>query len=212
VQMINLFEKEELEKGINFLSENYPVIKKLKAQYGEPDLDRGTKNIFLSLIRSIISQQISTKAAFSVRNKFQDLYSTTKINPEIVLNTTDFKLKSVGLSRQKIEYIKSTAKFFNATEYTYEDFNSMQDLKLKEELITIKGIGPWTIDMLLIFSLGRPDIFPVGDLAIRNGFNILFNKKYNEKQMIKEAEKWKPYRTVFSWYLWRVVDGSWKSI
>ena len=210
--MINLFEKDELRKGINFLSEDYPVIRKLKDQYGEPDLDRGTKNIFLSLIRSIISQQISTKAAFSIHNRFQNLYSATKINPEIVLTTTDFTLKSVGLSSKKIEYIKSTAKFFNATKYTYEDFNSMEDVKLKEELITIKGVGPWTIDMLLIFSLGRSDIFPVGDLAIRNGFNILFNKKHTEKQMIKEAKKWTPYRTIFSWYLWRVVDGSWESI
>ena len=210
--MINLFEKGELDKGINFLSESYPVIKKLKSQYGEPDLDRGTKNIFLSLIRSIISQQISTKAASSVHNKFQALFSKTKINPQIVLNTTDLKLKSVGLSRQKTEYIKSTAKFFDETKYTYKDFNSMEDIKLKEELITIKGIGPWTIDMLLIFSLGRSDIFPVGDLAIRNGFNILFNKKHTEKQMIKEAKKWTPYRTIFSWYLWRVVDGSWESI
>jgi len=207
--MINLFNKEELRKGINFLSANYPVIKKMKSQYGEPDLNRGTKNIFLSLIKSIISQQISTKAAFSVHNKFQNLY--TKINPEIVLNTTNFTLKSIGLSRQKIEYIKSTAKFFNETEYTYEDFNSMEDIKLKEELITIKGVGPWTIDMLLIFALGRSDVFPVGDLAIRKGFNILFNKEYNEKQMIKESEKWKPYRTIFSWYLWKVVDGLWES-
>ena len=210
--MINLFEQDELEKGINFLAVNYPVIKKLKSQYGNPDLNRGTKNIFLSLIRSIISQQISTKAASSVHNKFQDLYSETKINPQTILNTKDLKLKSAGLSRQKIEYIKSTAKFFNETEYTYDDFNSMEDIQLKEELITIKGIGPWTIDMLLIFSLGRPDIFPVGDLAIRNGFNILFNKKHSEKQMIKEATKWKPYRTIFSWYLWRVIDGSWESI
>jgi len=207
--MINLFEKSDLQKGINFLSETYPEIKRLKSQYGEPNLKLREKDIFFPLIRSIISQQISTKAALSVYARFKALYSPTKITPKLVLNTSDLQLKRVGLSRQKIEYVKATARFFRATKYTYEDFYSMEDIRLKEELITIKGVGPWTIDMLLIFSLGRSDIFPVGDLGIRNGFNILFNTKSNIKQMIKESEKWSPYRTIFSWYLWRVSEGSW---
>ena len=122
------------------------------------------------------------------------------------------QLKSAGLSRQKIEYIKSTAKFFIETKYTNNNLSSMEDDDLKNKLITIKGIGPWTIDMILIFSLGRPDVFPVGDLAIRKGFNILFKKEHTEKQMINEAQNWKPYRTIFSWYLWRVIDGSWESM
>ena len=210
--MINLFNKKELSDGINYLSKNYPVINKLNAQYGTPDLNRGTKNIFLSLIRSIISQQISTKAAFSVHTKFKALYPENKISPKTILGSTDLQLKSAGLSRQKIEYIKSTAKFFVETKYTNKNLSSMEDDELKEKLITIKGIGPWTIDMILIFSLGRPDIFPVGDLAIRKGFNILFNKEHTEKQMINEAKNWSPYRTIFSWYLWRVIDGSWESM
>ena len=210
--MINLFNKKELSDGINYLSKSYPVINKLNAQYGTPDLNRGTKNIFLSLIRSIISQQISTKAAFSVHTKFKALYPENKISPKIILGSTDLQLKSAGLSRQKIEYIKSTAKFFVETKYTNKNLSSMEDDELKQKLITIKGIGPWTIDMILIFSLGRPDIFPVGDLAIRKGFNILFNKEHTEKQMINEAKNWSPYRTIFSWYLWRVIDGSWESM
>ena len=210
--MINLFNKKELSDGINYLSKSYPVINKLNAQYGTPDLNRGTKNIFLSLIRSIISQQISTKAAFSVHTKFKALYPENKISPKTILGSTDLQLKSAGLSRQKIEYIKSTAKFFVETKYTNKNLSSMEDDELKEKLITIKGIGPWTIDMILIFSLGRPDIFPVGDLAIRKGFNILFNKEHTEKQMINEAKNWSPYRTIFSWYLWRVIDGSWESM
>lgn len=210
--MINLFNKKELSDGINYLSKSYPVINKLNAQYGTPDLNRGTKNIFLSLIRSIISQQISTKAAFSVHTKFKALYPENKISPKTILGSTDLQLKSAGLSRQKIEYIKSTAKFFIETKYTNKNLSSMEDDELKEKLITIKGIGPWTIDMILIFSLGRPDIFPVGDLAIRKGFNILFNKEHTEKQMINEAKNWSPYRTIFSWYLWRVIDGSWESM
>ena len=210
--MINLFNKNELSDGINYLSKSYPVINKLNAQYGTPDLNRGTKNIFLSLIRSIISQQISTKAAFSVHTKFKALYPENKISPKTILGSTDLQLKSAGLSRQKIEYIKSTAKFFIETKYTNKNLSSMEDDELKQKLITIKGIGPWTIDMILIFSLGRPDIFPVGDLAIRKGFNILFNKEHTEKQMINEAKNWSPYRTIFSWYLWRVIDGSWESM
>ena len=210
--MINLFNKNELVNGISYLSKSYPVINKLNAQYGTPNLDRGTKNIFLSLLRSIISQQISTKAAYSVHAKFKALYPENKITPKAVLSTTNLQLKSVGLSRQKIEYIKSTATFFIETKYTNKNLSSMEDNDLKNKLITIKGIGPWTIDMILIFSLGRPDVFPVGDLAIRKGFNILFKKEHTEKQMINEAQNWKPYRTIFSWYLWRVIDGSWESM
>ena len=207
--MISLFEKYDLRKGINFLATRYPQIIQLESQYGEPDLHPGSKDIFSSLIRSIISQQISTKAASSIYNKFRNLYSTSIVSPEAVLATTNRRLKSAGLSNQKVGYVKSTAQFFVSTDYTYDDFSSMEDEKLTEELIRIKGIGPWTIDMLLIFSLGRPDVFPVGDLGIRNGFNIFFNKTYSQEEMIKEASKWKPYRTIFSWYLWKVSDGSW---
>ena len=140
------------------------------------------------------------------------MYQENKITPKAVLSTTNLQLKSVGLSRQKIEYIKSTATFFIETKYTNEDLSSMNDSDLKKQLISIKGVGPWTIDMILIFSLGRPDIFPVGDLAIRKGFNILYGKEHTEKQMINESKNWKPYRTIFSWYLWRVIDGTWESI
>ena len=86
----------------------------------------------------------------------------------------------------------------------------MSNKEIEKELIQIKGIGPWTIDMILIFTLGRADIFPIGDLGVRNGFKILFKKNATEKQMIKKANLWKPYRTIMSWYLWRVVDGSWE--
>ena len=94
--MINLFNKNELVNGISYLSKSYPVINKLNAQYGTPNLDRGTKNIFLSLLRSIISQQISTKAAYSVHTKFKALYPENKITPKAVLSTTNLQLKSVG--------------------------------------------------------------------------------------------------------------------
>ena len=210
--MINLFNKQELLNGINYLSSNYPIMQKLYRQYGTPNLDRGSKDIFLSLIRSIISQQISTQAALSVHKKFQTLFSENIITPDAILSEDEVNLKSAGLSKQKIEYIRSTSQFFIETKYTNEDLSSMNDSDLKKQLISIKGVGPWTIDMILIFSLGRPDIFPVGDLAIRKGFNILYGKEHTEKQMINESKNWKPYRTIFSWYLWRVIDGTWESL
>ena len=131
--MINLFNKNELVNGISYLSKSYPVINKLNSQYGTPNLDRGTKNIFLSLLRSIISQQISTKAAYSVHTKFKALYPENKITPKAVLSTTNLQLKSVGLSRQKIEYIKSTATFFIETKYTNKNLSSMEDDDLKNK-------------------------------------------------------------------------------
>tara|TARA_B100000029_G_scaffold55781_3_gene50596 strand:- start:11296 stop:11931 length:636 start_codon:yes stop_codon:yes gene_type:complete len=210
--MINLFDKKELQKGINYLSINHPIITKLKNKYGEPNFDRGTTGIFHSLIRSIISQQISTKAASSVHTKFKALFRKNKFNFEDILIIKDSKLKSAGLSHQKIKYIKATAEYFKSTHHTNKDFEQMSNKQIEKELIQIKGIGPWTIDMILIFTLGRADIFPIGDLGVRNGFKILFNKNSTEKQMIKKSNQWKPYRTIMSWYLWRVVDGSWETM
>ena len=88
----------------------------------------------------------------------------------------------------------------------------MSNQQIQKELIKIKGIGPWTIDMILIFTLGRPDIFPIGDLGVRNGFKILFKTNTTEQQMTRKSNQWKPYRTIMSWYLWRVVDGSWETM
>ena len=197
-------------KAKRTLSKKDSVLRKIIKKYNKGFL--ATKNNpFFSLCRTIVGQQISTKAADSIWAKFEKKCKN-KINPSVILKTPSRSLKSAGLSRQKIEYIKSTATFFIETKYTNKNLSSMEDDDLKNKLITIKGIGPWTIDMILIFSLGRPDVFPVGDLAIRKGFNILFKKEHTEKQMINEAKNWKPYRTIFSWYLWRVIDGSWESM
>ncbi len=210
--MINLYDKKELQTGINYLAVKNPVISKLKNKYGEPNFDRGTTGVFHSLIRSIISQQISTKAASSVHTKFKALFPGNNFNSDDILLTKDSKLKSAGLSHQKTQYIKATAEYFKSTHYTNKDFEQMSDKEVEKELIQIKGIGPWTIDMILIFTLGRADIFPIGDLGVRNGFKILFKKNATEKQMLTKSNQWKPYRTIMSWYLWRVVDGSWETI
>ena len=196
--MINLFDKKELHKGINFLALKHPIIINLKNKYGEPDFNKGTTGIFHSLIRSIISQQISTKAASSVHAKFKAIFPKKNFIAQDILQTKDSKMKLAGLSHQKIKYIKATAE--------------MSNQQIQKELIQIKGIGPWTIDMILIFTLGRPDIFPIGDLGVRNGFKILFKTNTTEKQMIRKSTQWKPYRTIMSWYLWRVVDGSWETM
>ena len=210
--MINLFNKKELHKGINFLALKHPIIINLKNKYGEPDFNKGTTGIFHSLIRSIISQQISTKAASSVHTKFKDIFPGKNFIAQDILQTKDSKLKLAGLSHQKIKYIKATAEYFKYTNFSNADFEKMSNQQIQKELIQIKGIGPWTIDMILIFTLGRPDIFPIGDLGVRNGFKILFKTNTTEKQMIRKSTQWKPYRTIMSWYLWRVVDGSWETM
>ena len=118
-------------------------------------------------------------------------------------------LRSVGLSNKKSEYIKAIAKFFNENKISIKDFEKMSDEEIRKQLITIKGIGHWTIDMFLMFTLNRLDIFPVLDLGIKKGFAKFFGLKNmpSEHLMRKKANKWKPYRSIAAHYLWSISDN-----
>lgn len=201
--MISLFSREEVVYGIDCLAKKNPLILKLQDKYGNPNIVRQHGGVFLGLIRAIISQQINTKVANSIYKNFGVLYDSS-VTPDLVLHTGKHQLASIGLSRQKIEYIYSVARFFEINKYIDDDFCSMEDDRLREELIGIRGVGNWTIDMILIFSLGRADIFPVGDFGIKRGLKLLFNQQYNNREMIEVSKIWKPYRTIFSWYLWKI--------
>ena len=116
---------------------------------------------------------------------------------------------SVGLSRQKIKYIKDLSNKWDQIEIKLSNIKLMTDQEIRDILLDVKGIGQWTVDMFLIFSLVRPDIFPTGDLAMQKGFCILNNldSKPSVDEMIQYSEIWRPYRTIASWYLWILVEG-----
>lgn len=168
-----------------------------------------SKNYFLSLASSIIYQQISTKAGNSIYKKFLSLFNKGIPSPKYFLKFSEQELKSAGISPQKSKYLKDLAEKFLNKSINGESFTQMTDFEVKEHLMQVKGIGPWTADMFLIFALNRKDVLPVGDLGTKKGFQKAFNLKKlpSEKQMKKLAEPHKGERTILTLHLWQIQDG-----
>lgn len=168
-----------------------------------------TKNAFLSLVSSIIYQQISTKAGNAIYAKFIALFGKRKPTPEAFLKFNIAQLKSAGISPQKSGYLKDLAEKFLDKTIDHKNFHKMTDAEVKEHLLQVKGIGPWTADMFLIFALNREDILPVGDLGTKKGFQKAFNLKSlpSEAQMLKLAEPHNGKRTILTLHLWEILDN-----
>ena len=168
-------------------------------------------NVPLRLIASIMSQQLSTKVADVIYKRFIALYNDTEPNPQQVLDTPADTLRSIGLSAQKAGYIHNVAIFFIDNKITDSSLNMMDNDSIISTLTQIKGVGQWTTEMLLMFTLGREDVFPLDDLGIQQGMAMLYkiemdNKKEMKAKMDKIADKWKPYRTYASLHIWRWKD------
>ena len=161
---------------------------------------------FFTLARSIVGQQISVKAAQSVWDRLE--IKVKKLNPEIIITTHSSTLKSVGLSRQKVSYLKNLASAFIEKKIKVSMWNKMNDEQIVQDLTQIKGIGRWTAEMFLIFNLCRADIFPLDDIGMVRALCKLYKIQYptNRESIIKIGEKWRPYRSVATWYLWRSLD------
>lgn len=183
-----------------------PFIKK----HGEPDFARyhGKARIFTAILRSIISQQISTKAATSIRARFLALFPKSGPTPDLLLATPVETLRAAGLSSQKISYMRDAAEKFKDGTINPRNFKKMSSEDIIDHLVQIKGVGVWTAHMLLIFTLQRPDILPTGDLGIRKGFQKVFKLRSlpDHAKMEKLAKNWREHASVASWYLWRSID------
>lgn len=189
------------------LSQSCPIMAGLIERYkGEGLRSRGDS--YLTLLRSVVGQQISTKAADSVWGKIEQ--TVKPLTPKRLLVTSDEKLRACGLSGQKLSYLRNVSQFFHERNVDQKYWDSRSDAQVMEELVAIKGIGSWTVEMFLIFFLNRPDIFPVKDLAILKAVDRHYYPKARKKKKPadyqKLAKKWAPYRTVASWYLWRSLD------
>lgn len=172
------------------------------------------EDVYMVMIDSIISQQLSVKAAGTICNRFLALFPEHFSNPypvaENVLALDDKVLRSVGLSGQKAGYIKNLAAFSQANPIDRKHLDAKSDPEVIEYLTQIKGVGRWTVEMLLMFSLARTDVFPVDDLGIRQGMTKLYKLKV-EKRALRDkmtllAEKWRPHRTLACRYIWRFKD------
>src|SRR5437016_10719088 len=166
---------------------------------------------FDALAESIAYQQLSGKAAATIWKRVRALYPGRKyLDPQRVLATPDEKLRGAGLSGSKVAAVKDlAAKTIDGTVPSARRLAKMSDEEIVERLIQVRGIGRWTVEMLLLFDLGRPDVWPVDDYGVRKGFARTFGRRKlpKPKQLMKLGEKWRPHRSVAAWYFWRALDN-----
>src|SRR3989304_2843241 len=163
---------------------------------------------FIDLVDSIISQQLSGKAAATIFSRFKKLFPQEKITADKLLKIPDQKIREAGISFSKIHYIKGIAEKITNKELNLNKLEKLSDEEVIMELVKIKGIGIWTAEMFLIFTLLREDIFSAGDLRLQNAVKKLYKleKDLSKNELLEISSKWKPYRTLASRILWRSLD------
>ncbi|MFN7038099.1 MAG: DNA-3-methyladenine glycosylase family protein [Alphaproteobacteria bacterium] len=193
------------DKAVIYLSQKDTVLAKLIENYSDQHLIKSL-DPFHTIIRAIIGQQISVKAAMKIWERLQE--RITPLTAENILLSEEILLKEIGLSYQKINYFKNIAKFFCEPNFNLEEFLLFEEEIIASELIKIKGVGRWTAEMFLMFHLSSPDILPLADIglikAIENNYNS--SMKMTKDQIFTVSEIWRPYRTVATWYLWCSLD------
>ena len=166
---------------------------------------------FDALAESIAYQQLNGKAAATIWGRVRALFPKRKyLDPELILQTPDEKLRAAGLSRSKVAAVKDlAAKTIDGTVPSARTLAKMSDEEIIERLTQVRGIGRWTVEMLLLFDLGRPDVWPVDDYGVRKGFAKTFGKRKlpTPKQLLKFGKKFQPYRSAAAWYFWRALDA-----
>jgi DNA-3-methyladenine glycosylase II len=184
-----------------------PTLQKLVKKYPPPHFEDKTGQLYENLIESIISQQLSIKASDTIYKRFKRLFGKdTCPTPQEVVNMPDETLRTAGISFQKISYIKSVANAFVSDLIDAKKITKMSDEEVIASLTQIRGVGKWTAEMILIFTLNRPDVFSIGDLGLRNAITKLYGITDKQK-MIELSERWKPYRSTACWYLWRSLEN-----
>jgi DNA-3-methyladenine glycosylase II len=205
--------------GCRELSEADPRMARLIAAAGAFKLRvKSSHSPFEALLESIIYQQLHGKAAAAILGRLLNLFGDLHPSPEHILATPEERLRAAGVSRGKILALRDlAAKTLDGTVPTLARIRRMSDEDILEHLTQVRGIGPWTVEMLLIFRLGRPDVLPLTDYGVRKGYALTYariakNKPFSNdllprpEEMLRRAERWHPWRSVASWYLWRACD------
>ena len=197
-------------EAVQYLSSVDSTLSRLIERAGPFNLPiRRMHNPFEALARNIIYQQLHGNAAAAIHQRVLALFGKKKLTPQDILEASAESLRGAGLSGAKLAAIKDlAAKTLDGTVPTLARLSRMADEEIIEKLIQVRGIGRWTVEMLLIFGLGRPDVLPIGDFAVRKGFSIVYGLKDlpKPKELIHYGERWKPFRSVASWYMWRVHE------
>jgi len=195
-----------MKEAIEHLKRADPVLSAIIDRVGEYRIQFRDPN-FETLVKSIIYQQLSGRVASVI---FERLAKAAggKITPEAVLKLRPSRMRALGLSRQKTAYIRDLARHARAGAVSFEELDGLSDDEVIEELTRVKGIGPWTVHMFLIFALRRKDVLPTGDLGIRNAIRKAYGlaELPQPAEMEDMAKRWRPYCTVASWYLWRSLE------
>lgn len=185
------------------------VLKKIIERVGDINSSQN-QDLYFSLLKAIVSQQLSIKAADTIWQRFLALFKNEYPHAQVVLKMKDDKLRAVGLSFQKAGYIKNIARFSIENTLEYQKLKTKSDAELIDYLVQIKGVGRWTVEMVLMFSLNREDVFPIDDLGIQNGIKHLYELDLEKKELLKKlesiAENWRPHRTLACRYIWRYKD------
>ena len=197
-----------IQHAVTQLAKKDKILKKLIKTHGECTLKPLSQPHYHVLVWAIINQQLSVKAAASIETKLKTLVRSETFEPQLLLEHPEPALKQCGLSRSKIRYIHNLADNVLNNQLNLDELPQYDDETVSNLLMQHPGIGRWTADMFLMFSLGRLDILPIGDLALRKSIQCHYQLHDNagHDDYLKVAERWQPYRTVASWYLWAAVD------
>ncbi len=180
-----------------------PELGDLVTTHGPLYLDP-SDDLFRRLVHSVVGQQVSVASASAIRRR---LFDTVEVTPSGVLAADTQVLRDAGLSAMKAEYVTAVATVFDREGYCKESLATAPNEEIVDTLTAIRGVGPWTAEMQLLFTFGRPDVLPVGDLGVRRGIERLLGADLTRTEMRTRAEQWAPYRSYASLYLWRTVDG-----
>ena len=197
------------KKILNHFRINDPILHSYALQVElSPTKKDSLKNYFYRLCREIICQQLSDRAGEAIFNRFQKLFSNNTIVPSDVLSISHEKLRASGMSNAKARYVKNLADSVIKKELNFSSFDSLTDIEIVKELTKVKGIGPWTAEMFLMFVLGRENIFSHGDLGLKKGIIKVYKlkKEPTKKQVEKIISQWSPYKTYGSRILWASLE------
>jgi len=196
-----------MEKALKHLKKD-PVMRELIKKHGTLQVKKNRRNHLESLIRSIINQQLSDKAAATIYERFKNLFPDKSYpDPKRIIKIPDKKIREAGISFPKIKYIKGLCKAIVKREVDLDNIHKLTDEEVTEELTKLLGIGKWTSEMFLMSSLGRFDVFAIGDLGLRKAISILYKVDRDDLGKIEKISiSWKPYRSIASRYLWRSLD------
>jgi DNA-3-methyladenine glycosylase II len=198
----------DTQTAVRHLRRADPVMRSIVKAIGPPGLKPGARgDNFTTIARAIVGQQLSAKAAETIWQRLIGLHPNgRKIRPEDIASATDDALRAVGMSNAKVLYVKDLAGRVVSGALRLDRLARMDDERIIAELTAVKGIGRWTAEMFLIFKLGRPDVWPVDDLGIRNAVKRHYGLDPTKENLARVAAPWRPWRSVASWYLWRSLS------